>query len=62
MSDVVALLAAGGMLMAYAVVAPSLIDAPPSSGSRKLFPQRLAQSGDPAPVSAVRGAASAGWR
>lgn len=58
MSDVVALLAAGGLLMVYAVGAPSLIDAVPSSGSQKPFTQRLLQAAGPAPVSAV----NAGWR
>lgn len=54
MSDVVALLAAGGLLMVYAIAAPNLIEAGPSPGAPKPFPQRLSQAAGVAPISAVK--------
>ncbi|GJD70807.1 hypothetical protein [Methylobacterium gnaphalii] len=55
MRDVMTICAAGALMAAYALVAPSIVKAVqrPLPGSQKMFVQRLAQAGGDGPVSAV---------
>ena len=53
MRDLIKIAAAGTVMAAYALLAPSLVEAVPSSaGSAKAFTQRLPQAGGLVPVSA----------
>ena len=53
MRDLIKIAAAGTVMAAYALLAPSLVEAVPSpAGSAKTFTQRLPQAGGAVPVSA----------
>ncbi|CAX24651.1 MAG: hypothetical protein MIN69_17050 [Methylorubrum extorquens] len=53
MRDLIKIAAAGTVMAAYALLAPSLVEAVPSpAGSAKAFTQRLPQAGSMVPVSA----------
>ncbi|MEH3117628.1 MAG: hypothetical protein PGN25_08505 [Methylorubrum populi] len=53
MRDLIKIAAAGTVMAAYALLAPSLVEAVPSpTGSAKTFTQRLPQVGGTVPVSA----------
>lgn len=53
MRDLIKIAAAGTVLTAYALLAPTLVEAVPSpAGSTKAFTQRLPQAGGAVPVSA----------
>lgn len=59
MRDVIKILAAGSVLTAYALIAPTVVEAVPGAGpGDKPFAQRLALTADEAPVSAVETFAS----
>lgn len=55
MRDILTILAAGSLMTAYALIAPTLVVAVPSPApvSQKAFGQRLSQAGGEAPVSAA---------
>ncbi|MBB3900615.1 hypothetical protein [Methylobacterium brachythecii] len=61
MRDVITIFAAGALMMAYALVAPTIVEAVqrPVPGSQKVLVQRLVQAEGEAPVSAVTGPVSA---
>ena len=53
MRDLIKIAAAGTVMAAYALLAPSLVEAVPgATGSAKVFTQRLPQAGGTVPVSA----------
>ena len=53
MRDIMKIFAAGSILTAYALLAPTIVEAVPSDAApRKAFTQRLPQAGGDAPVSA----------
>ena len=53
MRDLIKIAAAGTVMAAYALLAPSLVEAVPgATGSAKAFTQRLPQAGGTVPVSA----------
>lgn len=53
MRDLIKIAAAGTVMAAYALFAPSLVEAVPgATGSAKVFTQRLPQAGGTVPVSA----------
>ena len=56
MRDVVRIFAAGSLLTAYALLAPTMVEAVPGPApTQKAFAQRLSQAGGEAPFSAVAG-------
>jgi hypothetical protein len=60
MRDILTILAAGSLMTATALIAPTLVVAVPSPApvSQKAFGQRLSQAGGAAPVSTVSGMVS----
>ena len=57
MRDVITIFAAGALMMAYALVAPTIVEAVqrPVPSAQKAFVQRLVQVADEAPISVVSG-------
>ena len=54
MRDAIKIFAAGSMLTAYALLAPTMVEAVPAAApTQKVLTQRLSQAGGDAPVSAV---------